>query len=157
VDSVFSLAKSRLPTALEAKFAEFAVALVDTHGKDLTVSGDPSRSGTPAPAASTSGGGASAAAPPAPKPAEKKSSINTTKITVEGSFMAAADDLFGLLTDEKRIPMWTRASAQVAPALFFEFLGFLKQRFPVCCQGRYGLRSLRWRREGQICFSHPAF
>ncbi|KAJ7686488.1 activator of Hsp90 ATPase [Mycena rosella] len=115
VDALFSLAKSRIPTALEAKFAEFAVALVDTHGKDLTVSGDPSRSGTPAPAgASSSGAGASAAAPPAPKPVEKKSNINTTKITVEGSFMAAADDLFGLLTDEKRIPMWSRASAQSA-------------------------------------------
>ncbi|KAJ7928431.1 activator of Hsp90 ATPase [Mycena leptocephala] len=124
VDSVFSLAKSRLPTALEAKFAEFAVALVDTHGKDLTVSGDPSRSGTPAPAASTSGGGASAAAPPAPKPAEKKSSINTTKITVEGSFMAAADDLFGLLTDEKRIPMWTRASAQSAAKVDTDYVLF---------------------------------
>ncbi|KAJ7125097.1 activator of Hsp90 ATPase [Mycena epipterygia] len=114
VDSLFSVAKSRLPTALEAKFAEFAVALVDTHGKDLTISGDPSRSGTPIPAASTSGASASAAAPAAPKPAEKKSNVNTTKITVEASFMAAADDLFGLLTDEKRIPMWTRASAQSA-------------------------------------------
>ncbi|KAJ7106064.1 activator of Hsp90 ATPase [Mycena crocata] len=114
VDSIFSLAKSRLPTALEAKFAEFAVALVDTHGKDLTVSGDPSRSGTPAPAASTSGAATPAAAPAAPKPVEKKSNINTTKLTVEGTFMAAADDLFGLLTDEKRIPMWSRASAQSA-------------------------------------------
>jgi len=114
VDSLFNLAKSRIPTALEAKFAEFAVALVDTHGKDLTVSGDPSRSGTPAPAASTSATSASAPAPPAPKPVEKKTNLNTTKITVEGSFMAAADDLFGLLTDEKRIPMWTRASAKSA-------------------------------------------
>jgi activator of HSP90 ATPase len=115
VDAIFSLARSRLPTALETKFAEFAAALVETHGRDLTVSGDPSRSGTPAPAASSSGGaaGASAAAPAAPKPAEKKNNINTTKITVEGSFMAAADDLFGLLTDEKRIPLWTHASAQV--------------------------------------------
>ncbi|KAJ6611273.1 activator of Hsp90 ATPase [Mycena sp. CBHHK59/15] len=112
VDSLFSLAKSRIPAALEAKFAEFTVVLVDTHGKDLTVSGDPSRSGTPAPAASTSGGNnAAAASPPAPK-VEKKSNINTTKITVEGSFMAAADDLFGLLTDQKRIPMWTRAAAK---------------------------------------------
>ncbi|KAJ7287206.1 activator of Hsp90 ATPase [Mycena rebaudengoi] len=113
-ESLFSLAKSRLPTALETKFAEFAVALVDTHGKDLTVSGDPSRSGTPAPAAtaSTSEAASATAAPPAPKPAEKKSNINTTKITVEGSFMAAADDLFGLLTDEKRIPNWTRSSAK---------------------------------------------
>ncbi|KAJ7782704.1 activator of Hsp90 ATPase [Mycena metata] len=125
VNSVFALAKSRLPTALETKFAEFAVALVDTHGKDLTVSGDPSRSGTPTPAASTSGpaAGTSAPAPAAPKP-EKKSNINTTKITVEGSFMAAADDLFGLLTDEKRIPMWTRAPAQSAGKVDTEYVLF---------------------------------
>ncbi|KAJ7039040.1 activator of Hsp90 ATPase [Mycena alexandri] len=126
VNSIFALAKSRLPTALETKFAEFAVALVDTHGKDLTVSGDPSRSGTPTPAASTSGAaaGTSAATPAAPKPAEKKSNINTTKITVEGSFMAAADDLFGLLTDEKRIPMWTRAAAQSAGKVDTEYVLF---------------------------------
>ncbi|KAK7057552.1 hypothetical protein R3P38DRAFT_3304025 [Favolaschia claudopus] len=123
VDAIFSLAKSRIPTALEAKFAEFAAALVDTHGRDLTVSGDPSRSATPNPAASTSdaSAGASAAAPAAPKPVEKKSNVNTTKITVEGSFMAAADDLFGLLTDEKRIPTWTRAAAQSAAKVDTEY------------------------------------
>ncbi|KAJ7350475.1 activator of Hsp90 ATPase [Mycena albidolilacea] len=126
VDAIFSLARSRLPTALETKFAEFAAALVETHGKDLTVSGDPSRSGTPAPAASSSGGaaGASAAAPAAPKPAEKKSNINTTKITVESSFMASADDLFGLLTDEKRIQLWTHASAQSSAKADTEYVLF---------------------------------
>jgi len=137
VDSIFALAKSRLPAALETKFAEFAVAIVDTHGKDLTVSTDPSRSGTPAPAASTSNGtGASvpATAAPAPQPAEKKkkSNINTTSITVEGSFMAAADDLFGLLTDEKRIPMWSRAPAQSAAKADTEYVMFgggVKGRF----------------------------
>ncbi|KAJ7244137.1 activator of Hsp90 ATPase [Mycena haematopus] len=125
VESIFSLAKSRLPTALEAKFAEFAVALVDTHGRDLTVSGDPSRSSTPAPVASTSGdSSASTATPAVAKPVEKKSNINTTKITVEGSFMASADDLFGLLTDEKRIPMWTRSAAQSSAKADTEYVLF---------------------------------
>ncbi|KAG6843847.1 hypothetical protein H0H93_016901, partial [Arthromyces matolae] len=53
VDKLFSLAKSRLPAALEAKFAAFPVAIIDIHGKDLTVSGQPSRVGTPAPGTST--------------------------------------------------------------------------------------------------------
>ncbi|KAJ7099590.1 activator of Hsp90 ATPase [Mycena belliarum] len=124
VDALFTLAKSRLPAALEVKFAEFPVALVDTHGKDLTVHGDPSRSGTSTPAASSSGASASAPAAPAPKPAEKKSNVNTTKISVEGSFMATADDLFGLLTDEKRIPMWTRAPAKSDAKADTEFVLF---------------------------------
>ncbi|KAJ7072657.1 activator of Hsp90 ATPase [Mycena amicta] len=106
VDTLFKLAKSRLPAALETKFTEFAVALVETHSKDVTASSaDPSRSGTPAPA------------PTASTSEKKTSKINTTKVTVEGSFMASADDLFNLLTDEKRIPTWTRAPAQVGPFL----------------------------------------
>ena len=44
------------------------------------------------------------------KKAEK--AHNTTTVTVDAHFMAAADDLFSLLTDEKRIPQWTRAPAQ---------------------------------------------
>jgi activator of HSP90 ATPase len=118
VEALFNLAKSRLSTALETKFAEFPSALIDTHGKDLTVSADPSRSGTPAPPAprastpaSTSTNTASSTKPS--KDEGTKSSLNTTKISVEATFMAAADDLFGLFTDEKRIPSWTRAAAQV--------------------------------------------
>ncbi|KAL6300185.1 activator of Hsp90 ATPase [Sparassis latifolia] len=114
VDSVFALAKALLPIALEEKFAEFAQAIVETHGKDLTVSANASRTGTPAPgAASTSGTSTPVSKVPAPskKPAAK---VNTTTVTVKATFMAAADDLFGLLTDEKRIPTWTRAPAQSA-------------------------------------------
>ncbi|KAH9484431.1 hypothetical protein JR316_0003913 [Psilocybe cubensis] len=117
VDSVFTLARTRLPAALEAKFATFPAAIVDTHGKDLTVSADPSRSGTPVsanvnatkptPVASSS----STPAPAAPK-AQEKAKVNSTSIVVEADFRASSDDLFGLLTDEKRIPMWTRAAAQ---------------------------------------------
>ncbi|KAI0071852.1 hypothetical protein K474DRAFT_1668530 [Panus rudis PR-1116 ss-1] len=122
VDALFNLVKTRLPVALETKFAEFPSAIIDTHGKDVTVSADPSRQGTPAPgsvsvsagAASSGATGSGASAKPAVKKEEKKP-LNTTTVTVEANFMAAADDLFSLLTDEKRIPSWTRAPAQSAP------------------------------------------
>lgn len=113
VDAVLKLARSRLPAVLEAKFTQFAAAIIDVHGKDLTVSTEPSRSGTPA-NAPTPPVPATASAPPArAAPAVKSESLNTTRVSVNATFMAAADDLFDLLTNEKRIPMWTRAPAQV--------------------------------------------
>jgi activator of HSP90 ATPase len=126
VNGVFALAKSRLPVAIETKFATFPSAIIDTHAKDLTVSGDPSRTGTPVPANTpTTGVGASTSQPAAPapvKPKVKASKVNSTKVVVEAEFHASAHDLFGLLTDEKRIPAWTRAPAQVYPfqLLFFQ-------------------------------------
>lgn len=115
MNKVFELAKSKLPVALEAKLAEFPSALINTHGRDLTVSADPSRSGTPAPAAPAPAATPSAAVPAA-KPAVKKpaKAVNTATVTVDAGFMASADDLFSILTDEKRIPSWTRAPAQVS-------------------------------------------
>ncbi|KAF9246336.1 activator of Hsp90 ATPase [Melanogaster broomeanus] len=108
VVAMYAFTRARLPAALEAKFAEFPVAIIDKHGKDLTVSGEPSRAGTPAAAAA-------ATLPALPKPTVvAAASLNTSKIVKEAVFMASADDLFGLLTDEKRIPSWTRAAAQSA-------------------------------------------
>jgi activator of HSP90 ATPase len=119
VDPLYNFAKQRLPVALEAKFAEFPTAIIETHGKDLTVSAEPSRSGTPvqsANATSATPNGTTTA--PAPKPAvksqpSKKATVNTSTVEVEATFMASADDLFSLFTDEKRIPAWTRAPAKV--------------------------------------------
>lgn len=115
VDAVYTLAKARLPTALETKFAEFPTAIIDTHGRDLTVSADPSRQGSPAPSTSTSKASSSTPGTTA-KPAVKKpaQAVNTSTVTVDANFMASADDLFDLLTNEKRIPAWTRAPAQSA-------------------------------------------
>ncbi|KAG5642879.1 hypothetical protein DXG03_001921 [Asterophora parasitica] len=109
VEALYGVAKSGLTAALEVKFNEFAAALVDTHGKDLTVSGDPSRAATPAPAGNATA--ASSSAPVQPKKVEPKS-LNTKTVTVEANFQAAAADLYSLLTDEKKIPIWTRAPAQ---------------------------------------------
>jgi activator of HSP90 ATPase len=114
VEALLNLARSRLPSALEAKFAEFPVALIDTHGKDLTVSGEPSRVSTPAPVNGASTPAVAASIPPVqPKKAEHKA-LNTKTVTVKATFQASAQDLFSLLTDEKRIPTWTRAPAQSA-------------------------------------------
>ncbi|KAI6045615.1 activator of Hsp90 ATPase [Pisolithus marmoratus] len=118
VDALYAFAKARIPPALEAKFAEFPVTMIDTHGKDLTVSAEPSRTGTPvgtpvAPAPVTNSG---TAASTVPKPARaKKVAVNTSEIVKEAMFMAAAEDLYSLLTDESRIPSWTRSGAQSIP------------------------------------------
>lgn len=125
VDALFQLAKKSLPAALEAKFNAFPAAIVDTHGKDLTVSADPSRQGSPAPAASAAAPAAKSTGDAALK---KKAdgagvaksggqAVNTTTLSVDAQFMASADDLFGLLSDEKRIPQWTRAPATVCGVL----------------------------------------
>jgi len=117
VDALYQLAKSRLPPLLEAKFAEFPKAIVQSHGKDLTVSAGLS------PASTLSENGSIATdvkgstttlgqAKPTPKPAAK---VNTKTVEVESHFRASADDLFSLFTDEKRIPIWSRAPAQSNP------------------------------------------
>lgn len=113
VNALFAFIKTRLPPALEAKFAEFPAALIDTHGKDLTVSGEPSRTGTPALSVDAVAATGASASTTVPKPI-KQSQVNTSSVVKEATFMAASDDLFGLFTDEKRIPMWTRAPAQSA-------------------------------------------
>ncbi|PFH51683.1 hypothetical protein AMATHDRAFT_58444 [Amanita thiersii Skay4041] len=121
VDALFKVAKSHLPAALESKFAEFPKAIIDIHGKDLTVSAEPSRSATPAQGASSTSSTsnafkASTVAMGNSRPMERKDvNLNTTNVTVEANFQASADDLYSLLTDERRIPAWTRAPAKSIP------------------------------------------
>jgi activator of HSP90 ATPase len=118
VDALYQLVRQRLPVALEAKFAEFPTAIIETHGRDLTVSTEPSRSGTPVQATNAAPPNVTTTAP-TPKPAvknppPKKKAVNTSTVEVEATFMASADDLFSIFTDEKRIPAWTRAPAQAS-------------------------------------------
>lgn len=136
VESLFTLVKTKMPALLEEKFAKLPIDLIEIHGKDLTVSTDPSRSGTPAPspaapsvAASTS---SASTAGPTVKQAQKTNAMNTTTVFTEATFMAAADDLFSLLTDEKRIPTWSRAAAKSAAqpdTEYFLFGGGVKGKY----------------------------
>jgi activator of HSP90 ATPase len=115
ITALFALAKEKLPTALEAKFAVFPVDLIDTHGKDIIVGpNETSRTSSPAPptlSAPTSSGASGGVS--AKKVVAPSQGINTSVVNVEATFHASADDLFSLLTDEKRIPMWSRAPAKV--------------------------------------------
>ncbi|KDR73679.1 hypothetical protein GALMADRAFT_251459 [Galerina marginata CBS 339.88] len=114
VDAIFTLARARLSVALEAKLATFPTAIIETHGKDLTISADPSRTSTPAPtnAVPAAAPAASSSAPAPVKPKAPKGKVNSATVVVEAEFRASGEDLFNLLTDEKRIPAWTRAPAQ---------------------------------------------
>lgn len=115
VDKLYKLAKSRLPVALETKFAEFPTAIIDNHAKDIQISAEPSRTGSPAPAASSSAAAKALNAGGQKVSVVKREQkpINTSKVSLDANFMASADDLFNLFTEESKIPMWTRAPAQV--------------------------------------------
>lgn len=114
VDALFELVKTQLRSAIETKLAEFPVALVDTHGKDLTVSAEPSRSGTPAngTAPRTPSSNPTSVQSDVTKSAKKATAINTEVVSIESTFQAPADELYSLFVDESRIPIWSRAPAQ---------------------------------------------
>ncbi|KAI9508450.1 activator of Hsp90 ATPase [Russula earlei] len=123
--ALFALAKDKLPTALETKFAAFPVDLIETHGKDIIVgSNEPSRTSSPAPPP-ISAPASSGVPVPAKKTAPSSQKINTSVVEVEATFHASADDLFSLLTDEKRIPTWSRAPAKstATPDTEYELFG----------------------------------
>ncbi|KAG7448287.1 uncharacterized protein BT62DRAFT_890232 [Guyanagaster necrorhizus] len=125
INELYAMAKARFPKALEDVFAKFPAAIFETHGKDLTVSTEPSRANTPGPAAAATPPTTSAPTPApeaAPKPVKKEpKTVNTATVIADGTFKATADDLFGLLTDEKRIPIWTRAPAKSVAQLDTEY------------------------------------
>lgn len=116
VESLFSFAKKHLPTVLETKFSEFPTVMLETHGRDLQVqvsSNSPTHgTANPVQGASSTEVTVGNAQDQVAKKAEP-TNVNTSVVTVEASFMAAAEELFSLLTDQNRIPQWSRAPAQV--------------------------------------------
>ncbi|KZP01059.1 activator of Hsp90 ATPase [Calocera viscosa TUFC12733] len=128
-EAVLKLAQTKLRAALETKFAEFPIAIIDIHGKDLIVSAANSGTATPVGAEGSGAtgpnlGGAAAFNPPvaqAKSTKKAKEVLNTSTVSREARFMASGDDLFELLTDERRIPTWSRAAAHYKAELGFEF------------------------------------
>lgn len=117
MQSLYQLAKSKLPALLEAKFSDFPAALIATHSKDITVDGSSPSSGTSTPKTVNVPVQASAMASSevtAGSTTKKSVALNTDRVIVEATFMASSADIFSLLTEEKRIPAWSRAAAQVS-------------------------------------------
>ena len=130
-DALLRTVRSLLPAQLKAKFDAFRPTLLEAHGIFVEGSPAPSASGSSTPAryapappgevrSSTPNQSAAAAA----QQAEKKVAVGNTK-TVEASaqLQVSADDLWNLLTDEGRVPMWSRSAAKVRFSLFSSLIG----------------------------------
>ncbi|CAE6409240.1 unnamed protein product [Rhizoctonia solani] len=112
VNALYALAKSKLPSLLSERFTAFRTAMLDAHGKDLQVAGTPGASGATTPSISAPANTSSSFSKPVSAKEVSKGITNSAVVTADGTFMASAAELFELLTDEKRIPAWTRNQAQ---------------------------------------------
>jgi len=118
-DKLFSIVKQQLPPQLTRKLEEFPKAIVDTHGKDILIT--PTASGSATPSAVAPSGpavtpaavvAATSATNASPAPGSKPTKVlNSSVVCVEAQFMVSAEDLFSFLTDESKIPQWSRSSA----------------------------------------------
>ncbi|KAK0560731.1 Co-chaperone [Tilletia horrida] len=123
--SAKALVQKQIVPQLLAQINGFRAALIETHAKDLGHDDAPSAgssgAATPAAAAAPAAAGASApaaakAAPqaasaPAPK-AVSSTSTSASDVRVSLDLPMARDDLWDLLTNPARIPMWSRSAAQ---------------------------------------------
>lgn len=166
VNALFVHVKKTLPTLLEEKFTLFPKALLETHGRDLTVvvgdSANASGTSTPIPKAAVpptaaASNNASTGSAPGKQTTKKTAIINTATVKVSSRFMASAEDLFSLLTDEKRIPVWSKAPAKVILHLSYLLAGLLIQsaraEYSYCWVGLFSILERSHRGIPRIGFS----
>ncbi|WVW83787.1 hypothetical protein I302_105808 [Kwoniella bestiolae CBS 10118] len=125
---LLSQIKSSFPPILAAKLNTFRAELLAAYG-------NPSAEDSPAPSGTSTpqpGSSSYSPAPPAKqvevekKVEEPKKDVGKT-VTVEqkADLQASADDLWGLLTDENKVPMWSRSAAKInlTPDAPYELFG----------------------------------
>ncbi|KAA1104439.1 hypothetical protein PGT21_023522 [Puccinia graminis f. sp. tritici] len=123
-----SRAKKSLGPAMCKIFQAFPKAIIDEHGagfykeNGLSPAGTPGGSGTTTPQPSAANLQTKSAPTAAPVPADDPSTksnkgnvVNTSSVRIDGQFMCSASDLFDFLTDESKIPMWSRNPAKMKP------------------------------------------
>lgn len=115
-DELLSYIRKSFPPLLSDKFNSFRPALLATHGSAVADAASASGSGASTPAAYTPAPPAKDADEPIKKEQKKEEKSVGTTVTVEvkADLQASADDLWGLLTDENKIPMWSRSSAKLS-------------------------------------------
>lgn len=122
-DDVLAFVRKSLAPVLEERLNGFRAELLTAHGIFEGASNAPSGASTPAlqsysPA--PPGEVRSKASTPAPStkptsPAPEAKSLKTVTVEVNAQLQASADDLWSILTDENRVPMWSRAAAKISP------------------------------------------
>ena len=109
---VYTTVRQKLAPSVEQVFHRFRAELIDTHAKDLGHDDD-----APAPtkeAAPVSGG---AKAVPSSTSSSSTGAVSTssTEVRVSSHLDISQADLWDLLTNPLRIPMWSKAPAQFSP------------------------------------------
>ena len=118
-NQLYEAVRKELAPSLRPVFHSFRQNLIDAHAKDLGHDSPASTSGAATPtaaAASTGAVASSTAAPAAPAAAAAKAkpsvSTSSSDVRVSSELAISIADLWDLLTNPSRIPMWTRAPAQ---------------------------------------------
>jgi len=121
-------AHKNLANGLRSRFQQFPKAMLAAHGKDLLADADDAPSSnagsgasTPAVAQTTSNAASSSTSSQAPSqpvqatPKAPAKGVRTAKVRTEGEFMISAADLWDLLTNEQKVPTWSRNKAIIKP------------------------------------------
>ncbi|KAJ1035571.1 hypothetical protein NDA18_000349 [Ustilago nuda] len=120
-NQLYDAVRKELAPSLRPVFHSFRTNLIDAHAKDL---GHDSPASTPGAATSSTNSSSSAAAEAvasagtasstsfASKQAKPSVSTSSSDVRVSSELAISTADLWDLLTNPSRIPMWTRAPAQ---------------------------------------------
>ncbi|KAF6766994.1 Activator of Hsp90 ATPase, N-terminal [Kalmanozyma brasiliensis GHG001] len=118
-NQLYDAVRKELAPSLRPVFHAFRQTLIDAHAKDLGHDSPASTPGAATPTTtSTSTSTTPAAAAPAsatgaaPKPSKGSVSTSSSDVRVSSELAISISDLWDLLTNPSRIPMWTRAPAQ---------------------------------------------
>ncbi|SGY77456.1 BQ5605_C005g03642 [Microbotryum silenes-dioicae] len=126
-DAFNTIARKALANKLRPIFQRFPADLIEAHGRDLLSdvdggSGAGSGASTPATATASSSATASQSKPTVPlgssvsiRQGKSGQSFNTAVVKAEGEFMCDAATLWEFLTNEQKIPLWSRNPAKFRP------------------------------------------
>ena len=121
--------KQVLPQTLKAIFDQFPVDLREKYASHVQVS---SQSSSATPSQPSTPAAADAHAPAVnktekvhiPNKPAAKANLNTSTIRLEERYQISASELFDVLTNKQRVPMWTRAPAEIEPKVGADVLLF---------------------------------
>ena len=115
-NQLYDAVRKELAPSLRPVFHSFRQNLIDAHAKDLGHDSPASTPGAATPTTTTASASASLGGASAPAAASKTTgkavSTSSSDVRVSSELAVSISDLWDLLTNPSRIPMWTRAPAQ---------------------------------------------
>ncbi|SNX87591.1 related to AHA1 - stress-regulated cochaperone [Melanopsichium pennsylvanicum] len=115
-NQLYDAVRKELAPSLRPIFHSFRQNLIDAHAKDLGHDSPASNPGASTPTTTVASGSMAASTTSATNAASKQSkptvSTSSSDVRVSSELAVSISDLWDLLTNPSRIPMWTRAPAQ---------------------------------------------